>query len=114
MPYKKGGGRNCAVYKCSNNQRKLGQWRDEYCMIHVGLPHIQCPCQEPFRFCNIPQVTKSGDDTRRMQWLKAIHRLNLPPTRGVVSNFLLFVCFFNAGRKKKENPMKTFLRFNSG
>lgn len=102
MPYKKGGGRNCAVYNCSNNQRKLGQWRDGYCVIHAGLTHRQCPCREPFRFCNIPQVTKAGDDTRRNQWLKAIHRLNLPRTRGVVSKF----CFFCV--LKKEVSIKLF------
>jgi hypothetical protein len=34
VKYKKGGGNSCAGNGCSNNRRKLNEWKQTFCELH--------------------------------------------------------------------------------
>ena len=34
VKYKKGGGNSCAINGCSNNRRKLKEWKQTFCELH--------------------------------------------------------------------------------
>jgi hypothetical protein len=81
MPYQRGGGRQCAVVNCNNNQKKLYDWENSPCTLHNDIKGKECPCLTPFKFHCIPI---SGE--RRLQWLKSINRKGFdPPSKSVVS-----------------------------
>lgn len=65
--YRRGGGRSCAVFGCTNSQKKLSIWRRETCELHSPLLHNGCPCLEPFSFYNFPR-----DKDKRRAWLEAV------------------------------------------
>ena len=82
MPYKRGGGRQCVVVGCSNNQKRLYDWENSTCELHKDLNGKDCPCLAPFKFHCIPVSGK-----RRLQWLNSINRKAFdPPSKSVVSN----------------------------
>ncbi|XP_014353998.1 uncharacterized protein SI:CH211-113P18.3 [Latimeria chalumnae] len=93
--YRRGGGRNCAVRSCNNNQRKLSRWRQEPCEEHPPLTHRDCPCLEPFSFHQFP----SGEE-KQAAWCRALGRDGLVPGKGTV------VCsrHFPEGGPTEENP----------
>lgn len=67
--YRRGGGRICAVFGCTNSQKKLVIWRKETCELHSPLLHSVCSCLEPFSLYNFPR-----DKGKQRAWSEAIGR----------------------------------------
>ena len=53
LKYKKGGGNSCAVNGCSNNRRKLNEWKQTFCELHQQK-HEDCSCMIPYRLLTMP------------------------------------------------------------
>ena len=99
VKYKKGGGNSCAVNGCSNNCRKLNEWKQTFCELHKQK-HEDCSCMIPYRLHTIP-----SKESIRLQWANALNRKFLPkPTeRNPIPQLKL-------GHEKKDNfwPAKTY------
>ena len=50
---KKGGGNSCAINSCSNNRRKLNEWKQIFCELHKQK-HEDCSCMIPYRLHMMP------------------------------------------------------------
>lgn len=46
---KKGSGKNCKVYGCTNNDMKMQKWKKETCKIHSPMTHEECECLQPYQ-----------------------------------------------------------------
>jgi hypothetical protein len=45
-------GNSCAVNGCSNNRRKLNEWKQTFCELHQQK-HEDCSCMIPYRLHTI-------------------------------------------------------------
>ena len=90
VKYKKGGGNSCAVNGCSNNCRKLNEWKQTFYELQKQK-HEDCSCMIPYRLHTIP-----SKESIRLQWANALNRKFLPKQ--------VFVCseFFLDGNRQKE------------
>ena len=84
MPYEKGGGRQCCVVDCSNNEKRLYTWKNSVCGSHNGLLCKDCPCLAPFKFHCVPSA-----GVNRLEWLKSINRKDFNPASKAVVSFLI-------------------------
>ena len=68
VKYNKGGGNSCAVNGCSNNRRKLNEWKQTFCELHKQK-HEDCSCMIPYRLHTMP-----SKESIRLQWANALNR----------------------------------------
>jgi len=54
MPYESSSGKQCVVFDCKNNQKKLHQWKNSECFEHKIL-HKDCPCLQPYTLHTVPR-----------------------------------------------------------
>jgi hypothetical protein len=66
VKYKKGGGNSCAGNGCSNNRRKLNEWKQTFCELHKQK-HEDCSCMIPYRLHTMP-----SKESIRLQWFLAL------------------------------------------
>lgn len=94
--YQGGGGESCAVFRCTNNRKKLYTWKQSICQEHKSIFHKDCPCVVPFSLHKIPK-----EENERLKWQRALHRNDLPKN--------VFVCstHFIDGRPTARNPTPT-------
>ena len=76
VKYKKGGGNSCAGNGCSNNRRKLNEWKQTFCELHKQK-HEDCSCMIPYRLHTMP-----SKESIRLQWANALNRKSLPKQDG--------------------------------
>ena len=93
VKYKKGGGNSCAVNGCSNNCRKLNEWKQTFYELQKQK-HEDCSCMIPYRLHTIP-----SKESIRLQWANALNRKFLPKQ--------VFVCseHFLDGKPTERNPI---------
>ena len=68
VKYKKGGGNSSAVNGCSNNCRKLNEWKQTFCELHKQK-HEDGSCMIPYRLHTMP-----SKESIRLQWANALNR----------------------------------------
>ena len=71
VKYKKGGGNSCAGNGCSNNHRKLNEWKQTFCELHKQK-HDDCSYMIPYRLHTMP-----SKESMRLQWANALNRKSL-------------------------------------
>jgi hypothetical protein len=76
VKYKKGGGNSCAGNGCSNNHRKLNEWKQTFCELHKQK-HDDCSYMIPYRLHTMP-----SKESIRLQWANALNRKSLPKQDG--------------------------------
>ena len=70
----KGSQRACAVIGCTNSGKKLFEWRNAVCAIHLQ-PHDSCPCPEPYRLLPFPSSRTDPDHPRLLNaWVRLVNR----------------------------------------
>ncbi|KAL3854308.1 hypothetical protein ACJMK2_013582 [Sinanodonta woodiana] len=94
MPYKSGGGSQCVVVNCNNNQKRLYDWENSPCQLHKDLNGKDCPCLGPFKQHCIPATGEI-----RLEWLKS-NRKGFCPFKSVVCTKHLI-----DGRPTAQNPI---------
>jgi hypothetical protein len=72
VQYIKGGGNSSAVNGCSNNRRRLNEWKQTFCELHKQK-HEDCSCMIPYRLHTMP-----SKESIRLQWANALNRKSLP------------------------------------
>ncbi|CAC5379540.1 unnamed protein product [Mytilus coruscus] len=97
--------RNCAVFKCTQNGKKLTKWREIHCEIHdCNKGTCRCICEPPFKLFPFP--TKDLED--RKLWIKVINRQQ---KKGKIwePNYDSRVCseHFLDGHPSEANPYPT-------
>ena len=76
VKYKKGGCNSCAGNGCSNNRRKLNEWKQTFWDLHQQK-HEDCSCMIPYRLHTMP-----SKESIRLQWANALNRKSLPKQDG--------------------------------
>jgi len=81
MAYYRTGGKQCVVVGCTNNQKKIYDWKNSLCESH-NVENKDCSCQPPYRFHCIPV-----DDEKRRMWIKALNRKDFNPSSKSLVNY---------------------------
>ena len=68
-----GGTGNCAVVGCTQNTKKISNWKESICETH-GQPHKNCPCNQPCTLYCFPSKTSCLH--HRVKWIEALRRVN--------------------------------------
>ena len=82
----------CAVNGCSNNRRKLNEWKQTFCELHQQK-HEDCSCMIPYRLHTMP-----SNESMRLQWANTLNRKSLSKQ--------VFACseHFLDGKPTERNP----------
>lgn len=65
--------RICSFSHCSNSTYRLNRWLKQCCSVH-SVDHGKCPCPQPFKLFPFPSEKK--DPYHRLEWIKAVYRLD--------------------------------------
>ena len=65
-----GGTGNCAVIGCTQNTKKISNWKESICETH-DQPHNNYPCNQPYTLYCFP-----SKNSYRVKWIEAMRRVN--------------------------------------
>ena len=88
----------CAVNSCSNNRRKLNEWKQTFCELHQQK-HEDCSCMIPYRLHAMP-----SKESMRLQWANALNR------KSPLSRYLLARNIFWTESRQKETQFHNLSR----
>ena len=68
-----GGTGNCADVGCTQNTKKISNWKESIFETH-GPPHKNCPCNQPYTLYYFP--SKTSYLHHRVKWIEALRQVN--------------------------------------